>query len=160
MDTHFTDGYLCDLCEDTYEDRQYSNVLACASSQVSEFVHWIQEQDFYENTTIVLVGDHLCMDETYFTDMVDNYDRKIIATWINSPVSRKEIGTRQYSQLDMFPTTLATLGCQIEGNRLGLGVNLYSEEPTLIEELGTEILSVELSRRSKYYSRKLMYNLR
>ncbi|WP_330424716.1 LTA synthase family protein [Agathobacter rectalis] len=64
VDTHFTDGYLCNLCGDEYDD-QYSNVMACSSKQVAEFVEWIQEQEFYENTTIVISGDHLTMDSDY-----------------------------------------------------------------------------------------------
>ena len=48
-DTHFTDGYVCDLCENQY-GQQYSNVLACNSRQVASFVEWIQQQDFYEDT--------------------------------------------------------------------------------------------------------------
>lgn len=48
-DTHFTDGYLCDLCENEYND-QYSNVMSCSSKQVAAFVAWVQEQDF----TIIL----------------------------------------------------------------------------------------------------------
>ena len=35
-DTHFTDGYVCDLCENQY-GQQYSNVLACNSRQVCFF---------------------------------------------------------------------------------------------------------------------------
>lgn len=38
VDTHFTDGYVCELCQNQY-DEQYSNVIACSSRQVSEF--WI-----------------------------------------------------------------------------------------------------------------------
>ena len=58
-DTHFEDGYVCELCGTEYGDNQYANVLACSSNQVSEFVSWIQQQDFYDNTTIVISGDHL-----------------------------------------------------------------------------------------------------
>ena len=53
-DTHFEDGYVCELCGTEYGDNQYANVLACSSNQVSEFVSWIQQQDFYDNTTIVI----------------------------------------------------------------------------------------------------------
>ena len=47
-DTHFTDGYLCPRCEQRYEE-QYSNVIACSSRMIAEFVSWILQQDFYEN---------------------------------------------------------------------------------------------------------------
>lgn len=45
VDTHFTDGYVCELCQNQY-DEQYSNVIACSSRQVSEFLDWIKQQDF------------------------------------------------------------------------------------------------------------------
>lgn len=67
-DTHFTDGYLCEQCGDAYED-QYSNVIACSSRMIGEFVEWIKQQEFYENTTIVIVGDHPTMDSAYIEKM-------------------------------------------------------------------------------------------
>ena len=56
VDTHFEDGYVCDECDDTFGDNQYANVMACSSRRVAEFVKWVQSQDFYENTTIVISG--------------------------------------------------------------------------------------------------------
>lgn len=53
VDTHFSGGYVCDLCEQEYND-QYSNVIACSSAQVAEFLDWLSEQDFYEDTTVVI----------------------------------------------------------------------------------------------------------
>ena len=72
-DTHFPDGYVCDLCQDEY-DSQYENVCACSSRQVADFISWIQEQDFYENTTIVIVGDHKTMDNEYIEEAVTDPD--------------------------------------------------------------------------------------
>ena len=71
VDTHFEDGYLCEDCQDTYGSDQYANVMACSSKQVSEFVKWVQEQDFYENTTIVISGDHPTMDSDFCEDVDD-----------------------------------------------------------------------------------------
>lgn len=157
-DTHFTDGYVCEECEDDF-DQQYSNVMACSSRQLSEFIEWIQEQPFYENTTIILSGDHLTMDSNYITvTEADNYDRRTYFTIINPADSLEDKATyRQFSTLDIYPTTVAALGAQIEGNRLGLGVNLFSEEPTLVEEMGLFELNVELLKNSKYYQKKLLY---
>lgn len=41
VDTHFTDGYVCARCEDKYGE-QYSNVIACSSSMIAQFIAWIQ----------------------------------------------------------------------------------------------------------------------
>lgn len=65
--------------------------------------------------------------------------------------------TTTISTLDLYPTTLAALGVQIEGNRLGLGTNLYSGEKTLAEKYGLDYLNVELLKDSKLYRKKLLY---
>ena len=51
----------------------------------------------------------------------------------------------------MFPTVLSALGFDIEGDRLGLGTDLFSSTTTLAEELGYEYLQQELSKSSLYY---------
>ena len=157
-DTHFTDGYLCDECEDEF-DSQYSNVIACSSRQVARFVEWIQQQDFYDNTTIILSGDHLTMDSDYIQKYIaDNATRKTYIAVINEKTKNENMGSeREYTTLDMFPTTLAAMGVQIEGNRLGLGVNLYSGEHTLLEEYGEDYLNIEFLKDSKFYRQKLLY---
>ena len=38
--------------------------------------------------------------------------------------------------MDLFPTTLSSMGVEIEGNKLGLGTDLFSNEETLMEKLG------------------------
>ncbi len=58
-----------------------------------------------------------------------------------------------YTTLDLFPTTLAALGVKIPGNRLGLGVNLFSKEKTLYERIGKDKLEDELTKKSEYYKR-------
>jgi phosphoglycerol transferase len=52
----------------------------------------------------------------------------------------------------MFPTTLAAMGCTIEGEYLGLGVNLFSGKPTLIELMGYERFDRQLTMASDYYA--------
>ena len=155
-DTHFTDGYLCELCGRDYKE-QYSNVIACASAQVYEFVTWMMEQEFYENTTIVIAGDHLTMDYGYiYRTGVQDFDRKVYVSIINPAGSCEDTAIeRNYSTCDLFPTTLAALGVQIEGERLGLGVNLFSEVPTLLEQCGRMYLNQELMKYSDYYLEEL-----
>lgn len=65
VDTHFFDGLPCQYCESLYPT-QYENVIHCADNLVYQFIQWIQAQDFYENTTIIITGDHLCMDNGFF----------------------------------------------------------------------------------------------
>lgn len=158
VDTHFTDGYVCGKCRKEF-DSQYSNVIACSSSQIAAFIDWIMQQDFYENTTIIVSGDHLTMDSAYIQlEGAENFDRKTYFTIINPAHNGTEkVMQRSYTTMDIYPTTLAGLGVEIEGDRLGLGVNLFSDMPTLYEELGEEYLNEELLKNSKLYTKKLLY---
>ena len=151
IDTHMPDGYLCPDCPDSFPE-QYENVFACASSQAAAFVQWIQEQPVYENTTVILCGDHLSMDKGYFQrNNLENARRRVYNCIINGAAQTENTQNRVFTPMDMFPTTLAAMGCEIEGNRLGLGTNLYSDMPTLAERMGLEQLDQELNRSTLPY---------
>lgn len=152
VDTHHVGGYICSECENKHGE-QYSNVLSCASRQVNEFVEWIKKQDFYENTTIVIVGDHLTMDNEYIKKTVpDDYTRRVYNCIINPAISTDNTKDRDFTPMDMFPTTLAAMGCKISGERLGLGTNMFSGVPTLVEKLGRDYVCEELRKNSAYYN--------
>ncbi len=154
VDTHFSDGYVCDLCEDTFGENQYANVYACSSKQTAEFLDWIKTQDFYENTTVVLVGDHPTMDADFCDDVDKDYERRVYTAFINSAAQRKDDGARLYSTMDLFPTTLAAMGVTIKGDKLGLGTNLFSGKKTMIEEYGLERADEKMSLPSLFMQEK------
>lgn len=150
-DTHHVGGYVCEKCDNKYGE-QYENVYSCSSRQAYEFISWIKEQPFYENTTIVICGDHLSMDADYFNRKgIAESERHIYNCFINSAVSTDHSKNRAFSTMDIFPTVLASMGCKIEGDRLGLGVNLFSGSPTLCEQHGTDWLNTEIKKGSSYY---------
>ncbi len=152
-DTHFEDGYYCQLCQEQFGD-QYADVIACSSRQVAEFVAWVRQQPFAANTTIVIAGDHLTMDKDFCENVPEEYQRKIYTTYINPGVNLGYDIERSFSELDLMPTTLASLGVQIEGNRLGLGTNLFSPEThTLLEKYGIDVVNSELKKTSDFYNR-------
>ena len=152
VDTHHVGGYQCTLCEESASGESYDQSISCSSRQVAEFVAWIQAQPFYENTTIIIVGDHESMDNGYFERMVDkNYQRLLYNCFINPAVSANRIHNRKWTAQDLFPTTLAAMGANIEGDRLGLGTNLFSNQLTLCEKYGFEAFNEELAKASDYY---------
>ena len=156
VDTHFPDGYICAKCENKHKE-QYENVLSCASHQVDDFIEWLKKQKFYENTTVIICGDHLTMDNQYIERNVDEtYERHGFNCFMNSAIETKHDKNRIFTSLDLFPTTLAALGCEIEGDRLGLGTNLFSGKPTLAEEMGYDAFNHKLLYSSNYYIKKFM----
>ncbi|MCL1790101.1 MAG: LTA synthase family protein [Peptococcaceae bacterium] len=157
VDTHAVGGYTCDLCLERYDD-PYANVVACASQQVGDFVRWLEQQDYYQDTTIVICGDHNCVDHGFFREVAEDYQRTTYNVFINSSVE----GTRQYNRtftaLDMFPTTLAAMGVMIPGEQLGLGVNLFSDTPTILERHNPLYVNKELAKRSDFYFERICRN--
>lgn len=160
-DSHFVNGYYCDLCRDEFS-LQYSDVVACSSRQITSFLSWIREQDFYDNTTIVLCGDHCTMDSVYLEKTnTKDFDRRMYFTIVNPDPSVSYTNVyRKFTSLDMYPTTLAAMGVTIPGDRLGLGTNLFSSTSTLAEIYGMDDLNTELLKDSKLYRSQLLYSSR
>ncbi len=162
VDTHTGGGYVCELCPDLY-DSQYANVWACASNQVCDFIEWIKQQSFYENTTICITGDHCSMEAGFFEEHehyerhLGEIERKVYNVFINAAVQPASMKNRKFTTMDMYPTILAAMGAKIDGERLGLGTNLFSDVPTLAEKYGYEELFAELNKKSRFYDNNILY---
>lgn len=156
-DTHFPDGYLSSKAEIKH-DSQYANVISHSTKEAVEFIRWIQEQPFYENTTIVITGDHPSMDTKFFENFDKDYERKVFNLILNAPIEAKKTTNREFAPFDLFPTILASLGVNIEGDRLGLGTNLYSDKETLIERDGLNVVNENLEKYSKFFNHEFLKN--
>ena len=155
VDLHHVGGYFCSECENNY-DSKLGNIVSCGDRLLYEFIEWCKQQDFYKDTTIVIIGDHPRMDTQLVKD-VDYYDRTMYNCIINAAIDAPtNYQNRVFTSLDIFPTTLAAMGFEIEGERLGLGTNLFSILPTLCEKNGEgkegyDWLDAEVTKRSDYY---------
>ena len=151
MDTHtFETGHRCPDCDSSISS-DYLASVDCASRQASEFVSWAKQQPFFENTTIILVGDHLGNEKTTMVDIPSGYVRTTYNCIINPAKQPAKTHGRIFTSLDMFPTTLSAIGVDIKGDRLGLGTDLFSQTPTLCEQLGQQEFMDKLEQSSKYY---------
>ncbi len=151
VDTHHIDGYICKNCDSVYEN-QLGNVLSCADSQIYNFLEWCKKQPFYDDTVIIVTGDHPRMDTSRVSG-VPYFDRTIYNCFINTDkdVDKLQTNNRVFTSMDIFPTVLSALNFEIEGNKLGLGTNMFSGEKTLAENIGLENLQTEVNKYSKYY---------
>ena len=161
-DTHRPGGYLSKNAPTPYSDH-YANAIAYSTQQTGAFGRWILGQPVFENTTIVLIGDHLSMD----TDFFENFDPDYLRTQYNlilnpaenvADVNKKYLVNRQYANFDMFPTIVASMGIEIEGDRLGIGTNLFSGKQTVFEEYGRDFVNKELEKGSELYNNEILVN--
>ncbi len=154
IDTHPIDGYLDKECKDTL-NYQYGSSILCEDSLIEDFITWVQNEDFYENTVIVITGDHISM-QTDIEEHLKNANREVYNVFINTDIEAVNNKNRQISPFDMYPTILYALGFKIENNRLGLGTNLFSAEKTITEKYGYEYVVKELPKYSDFYYDKFM----
>ena len=162
-ETHFPEGLTCPLCEHSYPHlRQFNKVRRCADNLAYKFIRWIQSQPFGNDTTIFVIGDHLCMGD----DMVENgeispnYNRTVFNLIINSAITPNKTiwQNRSFSTLDWFPTILAAIGAKIPGEKLAMGTNLFSGEPTLRERNPGFVK--EINKNSPYFGKYIAGDLR
>lgn len=163
IDLHSPDGFRCDLCQTKYTDSvggelgQYMDVICCQDRQIADFIDWCKMQDFYEDTVIVVVGDHTSMAALVEEEMIlSGYERTVYNVIINSDLEPSNTSNRYFTTMDMFPTILASLGFQIEGDRLGIGTNLYSGKETVTEQMGMEKYRKEIAKNSRKYNRTIL----
>lgn len=156
IDTHVKDGFAGDYTVNKY-DTQYENVYATESKLIYDFVNWVRGQDFYENTTIVIVGDHLSMQRDFFRKRkIKKEDRYVYNCIINPTTKTDNNSNRITTALDTYPTIVAAIGGKIEGDKIGLGVNLFSNKKTLVEKYGIDYLDNELQKKSNFYNNKIL----
>lgn len=158
-DTHAPEGYLSPKAEKKFSD-QYSNTIYYSQAEAVKFVRWIQAQPFYENTTIILIGDHLTM-ASCISETVKDYQRTCFNLILNPAedlrnLSEDRFRNRQWASFDMFPTMLSSIGVEIEGNRLGIGTNLFSGEKTIFEKYGVSEVNDKLTQKSNFYNENIL----
>lgn len=160
-DTHFPNGYVSNGDPTPYQT-PYANAILNSTKHVVELIEWIKEQPFYENTTIVLIGDHLSMETRFFEDyhFTDSYQRTQFNLILNPAPNLKIDGTitrnRTWANWDYFPTIIASIGGIIDGDRLGIGTNLFSGKATLYEEYGFDYVDGELQKGSDLYRESIL----
>lgn len=150
VDTHHVDGWICPLCEKTYPGH-LDNVVVCADKQVKEFVDWCSRQEWYDDTVIVIQGDHPRMDQALVADAAD---RMVYNCFINTGYDPQtlKMKNRTWNTMDMFPTVLSAMGYSIPEGRLGLGTDMFSGQETLCEKLGSDYIDSEVQKYSQFYA--------
>lgn len=134
----------------TYNDSRDS--FLAADRMAADFIAWLQAQPFADDTVIVVLGDHFYMAEKLGPVALPAARRDIYNAFLNTgrtadPADAK----RTFASFDIAPTLIEALGAVLPGHRFGLGVSLFSSEPTLLERYGLDAVNQHLKRRSERY---------
>lgn len=161
VDTHFPKGFKCAKCKNETKS-QMDNVILCADRQLSEFINWIKAQPWYENTTIVITGDHNYLDapfnnfikrESKLSKKQIEEKRKFLNIIINpaNEIPLKKQKNRKFSSFDITPTVLEAAGNKINGKGMYLGRSLLSENKTLCETYPADFIEKEIMKKTAEY---------
>ncbi|MGI5026932.1 sulfatase-like hydrolase/transferase [Halobacteriovorax sp. GFR8] len=129
LDTHYPKGHKSPLCNLNYKDGKnpYLNAIKCSDYNIAEFIKKILKEDNGE-TVIVLASDHLSF-QTTASKLLKKLPRRNLLRFYN--VDRKINNLKPASTLDIGTTLLSALGYN---HKIGLGVDLFSNERTLLEK--------------------------
>lgn len=151
IDTHSPHGLYDPDCIKANDENNKDDLLKasarCVSRELNKFLDSLKSKPFYQNTSIVIFGDHLFMGTRLVKDFPN---RKWIDIFINSSKKPTSEENRAFSDIDMFPTILSSMNFDIERNRLGFGTDLFSDKKTLVESIGLNNLNVKLGKMSSH----------
>lgn len=149
LDTHVKGVSYGDAGQRYGDDR---DSFVAADGMASEFIAWLREQPFYSDTVVVLVGDHPYMAKRVGPVSLKSARRKIYNVFLNTGREVMDNERERFiSSFDIAPTLLESLGARLPGGRFGLGVSLFSGEPTLMERYGQREMDRRLGKRSQVY---------
>lgn len=135
LDTHHPRGHLSARCVNhKYADgsNEILNAVHCSDALITEFIEYIKDNGFADNTLIVIGSDHLAMRNTA-THLLEQGNRKNMLFMIPPDLDEGRVIDRPSSILDVSATVLPLLGFKAEA--LGFGRNILSENiAQLIEE--------------------------
>ena len=146
LDTHAPDYFLSPQCEGRSSNKE--DIIRCADKMLAEFISWLEKQPFYQNTTVIVLGDH---PETGINRLYPKLRKRQIVNFILNPSPLfQKAQHKAWTMLDMAPTILNAAGISFEPSKFGLGRSLFLPEQTLYEKLSHK-LETELMKASHVY---------
>ena len=147
IDSHFPGFVDSEFCKDL--DFSYANAVRCSDKIIGDFVRFVADSRFWDNTSIVILGDHFTMERGFVPPNTKQY---IYNAFINPRFSVNPSANltknRELTHYDFTALILDSLG--IRTKAFGLGRNpLYGK--TLIEQYGLENFNELIAQPSKIY---------
>lgn len=121
LDTHQPVGHLSRTCAQRGV-KKFRGIVRCTAELVSELTEYIKEKGYLENTSVIIIGDHLAMTNPEFDKIKAIKDRTVFNNYItnNSSLTKNR---DEFLPFDHFPTILDSIGINVSGGKLGLGVS-------------------------------------
>ena len=148
LDTHMPNYHIDESCKEQFGDLR--DAFMCADKAVYDFVEWFKTTDYFENTTILLMGDHLLSSRIKGQSLAK---RGIYNVFLNLPEGLEINKNKMFSALDFAPTILESIGANLKPRAFGFGRTMFDDRMSLIEELGVKQLKIRIAQYSPVYEK-------
>jgi phosphoglycerol transferase len=138
IDTHGPHGHFSKYCK-AKGAQTFEAIVECTSDQVVAFVDYMRKNDFLKDTNVVIIGDHLAMENPVSGKLHQVKERLIF--------NNRDV----VLPFDMLPSILEFIGFRVEGGKLGLGVTAFSSEDFSTKLLDYEDMNNNLLNKSDKY---------
>lgn len=146
LDTHAPLYYKDTQCPQQFGDLRDSYL--CTDSIVHDFVEWFKTTPYWQNTTIVITGDHVLGTRI---KTKGHPKRGIFNVFLNVPNGITIDNQKEFASFDLAPTILESMGIELKPHAFGLGRSLFSKEKTLAQEQGSS-LRANIMKQSAVYA--------
>ena len=148
IDTHGPDGHFSKYCK-AHGIKDFPGIVECTSNQVAEFLQFMRQNGYLKDTNVVILGDHLAMENPVYDKLETIKERHIFNRFISNKSITKN--REEVLHFDMFPTILEFIGFKVEGGKLGLGFTAISKDADLPPENEYEEMNEDLLNQSDEY---------
>lgn len=153
---HAPDGFPTPACQSMWPGKYEESMslgVKCSAWLAREMLAKARRLGLLENTTVVILSDHL-MHKSPLSGQLDDLPRRLLFLVLDSDLAPRKVA-RAGSILDVYPTVLDALGMIDDHQpRAGLGVSLLSNHKTLVESMGLEKVD-ELIRKDRWLRARL-----
>ncbi|MBN8412822.1 MULTISPECIES: sulfatase-like hydrolase/transferase [Halomonas] len=142
LSAHAPAGYPSQACEaeqGVHDGVDILYAVKCSGWLTRRLLEQLEDEQLLDNTLVVIASDHLTMRVSAWDQLIQT-PRTNTLMMMGNALTPARIST-QATTMDTLPTLLEAMGFTIDWHRAGLGVSLFSGEPTLAEQVGLEALN-------------------
>jgi phosphoglycerol transferase len=148
LDTHHPAGRLSEHCA-ALGYSTFGGIVQCTAEEVADFVRFIQDNGYLADTNVMILGDHLVMQNPLADKIFSLPERYIFNEFISNKPPRKN--REDILHFDLLPTILEFVGFDVVGGRMGLGYSAFNEPKQIPPDGRLAEMKESLLNRSQAY---------
>lgn len=124
LDTHYSGTETLSKYCAQHGAKNFEDLVECTADQVADFISYIRQKGYLENTNVVILGDHLAMSNPVIDRLKDVPERHIFNLFVSKNLPKTF--RNDIVHFDLFPTILDFIGIHVQKGQLALGHSVFS----------------------------------